>query len=69
MQKHPELLDMLQGPLKLFIVAEHHVEYLLVLALPVNEPLQALARHFNFLPDMFSSLFSDFLVALRIIQK
>ena len=55
---------MLETALELLIIAEHHIEYLFVLALPVDEPLEPLARHLDFMPSALAALSPDFLVAL-----
>ena len=60
---------MLERSLELFVVAQHHVKYLFVFTLAMDKSLEALSGNFYFLPGVFATFFSDFLVALRIIKK
>ena len=60
---------MLQTAFKLLVIAKHHIKCLFVLTLPVNKSLEPLARNFYFLPGRLSPFISDFLVALRVVQK
>jgi hypothetical protein len=58
----------LETALELLIIAEHHIEYLLVLTLAVYEPLQPFATHLDLVPGALPTLAPDLLITLGVVQ-
>jgi hypothetical protein len=54
----------LKTAFELFIIAEHHIEDLLVLTLSVYEPLKSFPAHLDLMPGALAAMAPNLLVAL-----